>query len=357
MPTPGPALSIGTCSLGCLQGAATLPASGPRLRGDAPRAQPPLRPPEPDRVRAAAGRRPRGRRSWGWSSSAICRSRAAARRPADTAATRPGWTRTSATSRRPGVRAGHLSRRAREQLSPLAVIDLKTHEKTPAVDAGGREAARAGGRGSGGRPDLRQPGDQEAAVRGARPRRRRGRARLRPWWAHHDHFHVRLKCPADSPQCVPQEPPRRRRLRRDAGLVVQRRRRRRRARRRRRRRRPRRSRRCRRRARCWRRRSADGSAADPSPRPSPTLRFARFAGRGGKKQPYPASRGGSYCGTASADACAPATRQTALPTSSATSSAPRAVDRDADRPPVRVAVGAQEAGQHRRSAGPTACRP
>ena len=44
--------------------------------------------------------RARGRRSSGWSSSAICRSRAAARRPADTAATRPGWTRTSATRRR-----------------------------------------------------------------------------------------------------------------------------------------------------------------------------------------------------------------------------------------------------------------
>src|SRR5262245_31458304 len=29
VPTPGPALSIGGCSLGCLQGAATLPASGP----------------------------------------------------------------------------------------------------------------------------------------------------------------------------------------------------------------------------------------------------------------------------------------------------------------------------------------
>jgi penicillin-insensitive murein endopeptidase len=31
--------------------------------------------------------------------------------------------------------------------------------------------------------------------------------RLRPWWNHHDHFHVRLKCPPDSPLCVPQDPP------------------------------------------------------------------------------------------------------------------------------------------------------
>jgi penicillin-insensitive murein endopeptidase len=30
--------------------------------------------------------------------------------------------------------------------------------------------------------------------------------RLRPWWGHDDHFHVRLKCPADSSACEAQEP-------------------------------------------------------------------------------------------------------------------------------------------------------
>lgn len=30
-------------------------------------------------------------------------------------------------------------------------------------------------------------------------------ARLRPWRGHHDHFHVRLGCPAGSPDCVAQE--------------------------------------------------------------------------------------------------------------------------------------------------------
>jgi penicillin-insensitive murein endopeptidase len=30
--------------------------------------------------------------------------------------------------------------------------------------------------------------------------------RLRPWWEHDDHFHVRLSCPADSPDCVRQAP-------------------------------------------------------------------------------------------------------------------------------------------------------
>ena len=31
-------------------------------------------------------------------------------------------------------------------------------------------------------------------------------ARLRPWWGHHDHFHVRLKCPRGDFSCRPQRP-------------------------------------------------------------------------------------------------------------------------------------------------------
>jgi penicillin-insensitive murein endopeptidase len=30
--------------------------------------------------------------------------------------------------------------------------------------------------------------------------------RVRPWWGHHDHFHVRLRCPLDSPDCTPSPP-------------------------------------------------------------------------------------------------------------------------------------------------------
>jgi penicillin-insensitive murein endopeptidase len=30
--------------------------------------------------------------------------------------------------------------------------------------------------------------------------------RLRPWWGHDDHFHVRLRCPASSPGCEAQKP-------------------------------------------------------------------------------------------------------------------------------------------------------
>jgi penicillin-insensitive murein endopeptidase len=30
--------------------------------------------------------------------------------------------------------------------------------------------------------------------------------KVRPWWKHDDHFHVRLNCPPDSPGCKPQPP-------------------------------------------------------------------------------------------------------------------------------------------------------
>ena len=30
--------------------------------------------------------------------------------------------------------------------------------------------------------------------------------KVRPWWGHDYHFHVRVKCPADSPECEGQDP-------------------------------------------------------------------------------------------------------------------------------------------------------
>jgi penicillin-insensitive murein endopeptidase len=32
-------------------------------------------------------------------------------------------------------------------------------------------------------------------------------SKVRPWWGHDFHFHVRIACPADSPDCKPQAPP------------------------------------------------------------------------------------------------------------------------------------------------------
>jgi penicillin-insensitive murein endopeptidase len=32
-------------------------------------------------------------------------------------------------------------------------------------------------------------------------------SKVRPWYGHAEHFHVRIACPADSPECTPQPPP------------------------------------------------------------------------------------------------------------------------------------------------------
>lgn len=38
------------------------------------------------------------------------------------------------------------------------------------------------------------------------PNERSWLRKIRPWYYHEDHFHMRLQCPKDSPSCLPQEP-------------------------------------------------------------------------------------------------------------------------------------------------------
>jgi penicillin-insensitive murein DD-endopeptidase len=45
-----------------------------------------------------------------------------------------------------------------------------------------------------------------ALCHAARPSDRAWLHRLRPWFGHDDHFHVRLRCPSDSPECEAQAP-------------------------------------------------------------------------------------------------------------------------------------------------------
>ncbi|MEI7796276.1 MAG: penicillin-insensitive murein endopeptidase [Methylococcaceae bacterium] len=40
----------------------------------------------------------------------------------------------------------------------------------------------------------------------AQPNQRAALRKIRPWWKHDDHFHVRLSCPKDNPHCEHQEP-------------------------------------------------------------------------------------------------------------------------------------------------------
>ena len=49
------------------------------------------------------------------------------------------------------------------------------------------------------------PGIKQALCQGAAGERR-WLAKVRPWWGHDSHFHVRLRCPAGEPLCRDQEP-------------------------------------------------------------------------------------------------------------------------------------------------------
>jgi len=205
-PADGPALSIGTCSCGCLQGAATLPVSGPGyevLHLDRNRRfGHPLLVEYVERLAASARKAKLGPLVIG-----------------DLSQPRGGPTPSGHRSHQTGldadigyvapagVRAGHLDARDRERLMPPAVIDLKTHATTkvwtpkvlsllalaaadPAVDR-----------------IFVNPAIKKRLCEAPATAHAAWQSRLRPWWGHHDHFHVRLKCPPDSPQCVPQEPP------------------------------------------------------------------------------------------------------------------------------------------------------
>ena len=205
VPTTGPAQSIGTCSNGCLQGAATLRPSGPgyvvmRLKRNRRYGHPNL---IAYIQRLGAGVRaaklgvlvvgdlsqPRGGPT-----------------PSGHRSHQTGLDADIAFAAPPGIRAGHVSRRAREQSSPPAVIDLKTHETTPAwTPAVAKLIALAAADPAVDRIFV-NPSIKKMLCTGPTAKAA-WQGRLRPWWGHHDHFHVRLKCPADSDKCVPQDPP------------------------------------------------------------------------------------------------------------------------------------------------------
>jgi penicillin-insensitive murein endopeptidase len=204
-PSEGPSAAIGTCSLGCLKGGSALPASGPGFEA----------------IR-------RGRNRYYAHPNLITYVRklgAAAKRAklgvvvvGDLSQPRGGPTPTGHRSHQTGLDAdigyavppklkpGRVSARERERASLVAVVDLKTHKPTKAW--GRRTAKLLALAASDSNVDrifvnptikrwLCEGPHAKAAWQGV----------VRPWWAHHDHFHVRLKCPADSPLCVAQAPP------------------------------------------------------------------------------------------------------------------------------------------------------
>jgi len=204
-PAPGAALAIGTCSCGCLQGAATLPPSGPGYEvlhlGRNRRFG------HPDLVayveRLAAGAR---KAKLGLVVIGDLSQPRGGPTPSGHRSHQTGLDVDIGYAAPAGLRAGRLSARAREHLSPPAIVNLKTHEQTRAWTSTVEELLALAAADAAVDRIFVNPAIKKALCTGPTASAP-WQARLRPWWGHHDHFHVRLKCPADSPQCVPQPTP------------------------------------------------------------------------------------------------------------------------------------------------------
>jgi penicillin-insensitive murein endopeptidase len=94
---------------------------------------------------------------------------------------------------------------AREELQPPAVVDLTTHRLTAAWSPQIADLIALA---------AEDPRVERIFVNASikrelcafEPNGTPWVAKLRPWWGHDDHFHVRLRCPAGSPECRMQPP-------------------------------------------------------------------------------------------------------------------------------------------------------
>jgi penicillin-insensitive murein endopeptidase len=104
-----------------------------------------------------------------------------------------------------GLVGKRLTKHERETVSPKPVVDLAT--MTTNASYGSRV------------PTLLEVAATDESVDrifvhpaikralcGLSPRPTVWLSKIRPWWGHHDHFHVRLRCPGTDTACLPQAP-------------------------------------------------------------------------------------------------------------------------------------------------------
>lgn len=192
-PTAGPARAIGGYSAGCIEGAVALPTSGPGFR---------VARPERGRVFGHPGLigliRELGARVRSLHLEAIS--------VGDLGQPRGGPAPTGHASHQTGLdvdiwflppvgkRTASLvdaaTQRASDRFTDGVARQLELVASDPRVD---RLFVN---------PALKRALCQRSDGGGARQWLRK----VRPWWGHDDHFHVRLACPSDSPECVAQAP-------------------------------------------------------------------------------------------------------------------------------------------------------
>jgi len=203
-PTLGPAQAIGAYERGCLSGAVALPTDGPNWQV----------------------MRPSRNRAWGHPALITLLERVAAKLPSeadwpgllvgDIAQPRGGPMLTGHGSHQIGLDADiwltpmpgrRLSRTERDEISATAVVAaggmdidptswtpqhrrlLETFAREPAVARIFVNAAIK-------RALCREAGADRAWL-----------TKIRPWWGHNYHFHIRLSCPGGDPECRSQTPP------------------------------------------------------------------------------------------------------------------------------------------------------
>jgi penicillin-insensitive murein DD-endopeptidase len=192
-PAPGPARAIGGYSSGCVIGAVRLPAKGGGYRVG----------------------RPERRRDFGHPAlvafvrelgAAVARERLGLLTVGDLGQPRGGPAKGGHASHQSGLDVDlwyALGERRRGARAPLPMVDRKTQRPTRHLDARVRRVIEI----AASDPRVERVIVNPVIKRELCERVEGERAwlrKLRPWWGHDEHFHVRLACPADSPDCEAQ---------------------------------------------------------------------------------------------------------------------------------------------------------
>ncbi|RMH46359.1 MAG: penicillin-insensitive murein endopeptidase, partial [Alphaproteobacteria bacterium] len=194
---------IGAHAGGCLAGAVALPPSGPGWQV----------------------MRPGRNRHWAHPAAVAFIARLG------TAARRLGWPGILigdiAQPRGGPMRSGHASHQTGLDIdiwlrpAPPRILSVQERERLAAVSVLDGDRLRPGPAWTPAHAELLRMAAEDAAVArifvaapikralcAALPAAERGwLAKLRPWWGHDAHFHVRLACPADDAGCTDQQPP------------------------------------------------------------------------------------------------------------------------------------------------------
>jgi penicillin-insensitive murein endopeptidase len=193
-PSPGPARSIGGYSRGCLAGGERLPR-----RGDG------FRVAEPDRARTTA--HPAMIQFLRDLGAEVKRRRLGELPIGDLSQPRGGPAPSGHASHQTGLDADiwYADGRGKDRPRKVAMVDLTRNRVTAAFGARVERIVAAASRDP--RVDrifVNPVIKRELCARAGKDRE--WLHKVRPWWSHHEHFHVRLTCPADSPTCEAQSP-------------------------------------------------------------------------------------------------------------------------------------------------------